>query len=113
MPHSNIFIKDGEMDWEQVGEGVRRKILGFDDGLMMARVLFKKGAVGALHHHPHRQVSYVESGSFEVEISGEKAVLKTGDSYFVPPEALHGAVALTDGSLLDIFVPARDDFLKA
>ena len=71
----------------------------------------KKNAVGALHHHPHRQVSYVESGRFEVTINGEKKMLKQGDCFFVAPEAMHGVVALEDGILVDVFTPAREDFL--
>ncbi|GIW56714.1 MAG: hypothetical protein KatS3mg082_3118 [Nitrospiraceae bacterium] len=69
------------------------------------------GRVGRLHRHPHRQTTYVESGVFEVEIGGEKAVLRAGDGFFVPPDVMHGAVALEAGSLIDVFTPARGSFL--
>ena len=78
---------------------------------MMVVVRFGKGAVGSLHHHPHRQISYVESGRFEVTIGGEKNILEQGDCFFVAPDLVHGVVALTDGILVDIFTPAREDFL--
>lgn len=108
---ASAFIHSKEIPWQETGDGVARKILGFDSQLMMVCVRFEKNAVGALHHHPHRQVSYVESGRFEVTINGEKKMLKQGDCFFVAPEAMHGVVALEDGILVDVFTPAREDFL--
>ncbi|MBI5475087.1 MAG: cupin domain-containing protein [Ignavibacteriae bacterium] len=78
---------------------------------MMTHVKFKKGAVGALHRHPHVQVTYIESGSFEVRIGEHATVLKAGDCYYVPTNVDHGVVATEDGSLVDVFAPARADFL--
>lgn len=108
---SATFVS-GQGDWENVGPGVTRKILGFDKELMLVCARFEKGAVGTLHHHPHRQVTYVASGRFEVEIDGEKQTLDEGDSFFVGPELVHGAKALEAGTLVDVFAPAREDFLK-
>lgn len=105
------FIASAEIEWEQLGGGVERKVLGYDDQLMMVLVRFDKSAVGSLHHHAHRQVSYVASGKFEVTIDGNKKILKQGDSFFVTPDLVHGVVALEAGSLVDIFTPARKDFL--
>jgi quercetin dioxygenase-like cupin family protein len=78
---------------------------------MMVHILFEKGAIGTLHHHVHRQISYVESGSFEVTIDGNTTILKQGDCFFVAPDLVHGVVALEKGSLVDVFTPARMDFL--
>lgn len=109
---SEVFVKSSDVEWESAGEGVRRQILGFDEGLMLVRVVFDKGAVGELHHHPHRQVSYVESGRFEVEVDGEKVVLEKGDGFYIPPNEIHGAVALENGCLIDVFAPAREEFVS-
>lgn len=105
-------IAERECAWETVGAGVRRKILGHDDMLMMVRVQFDRDAIGYVHTHPHRQVTYVEYGSFEVLIGEEKRVLKTGDCFFIPPGIPHGVVALEQGALVDVFTPAREDFLS-
>jgi quercetin dioxygenase-like cupin family protein len=107
----NPFIVSGEIDWEVLGGGVERKVLGYDDEIMMVHFRFEKGAVGSLHHHVHRQVAYVESGRFEVTIDGEKKILEKGDSYFVAPNLVHGVVALEAGALIDVFTPARQDFV--
>ncbi|RNI35319.1 cupin domain-containing protein [Hanamia caeni] len=105
------FIHSKEISWEQTGHGVERKILGFDDQVMMVCVRFEKDAAGSLHHHVHRQISYVESGRFEVTIDGKKNILGQGDCFFVAPDLVHGVVALEEGILVDIFTPARKDFL--
>lgn len=97
--------------WEELGGGVQRQMLCHDAGLMMVRVAFAAGAVGDLHHHPHRQVSYVESGRFEVTIGDDARELVAGDAFIVPPDAVHGVVALEAGVLIDVFSPPREDFL--
>jgi quercetin dioxygenase-like cupin family protein len=110
---SEGFIKQEDFPVEQVEAGITRQILGHDPQLMLVRVCFNKGAIGYVHTHPHRQVSFIEKGSFEVEIGGEKKVLKAGDGYFIPPNIPHGAICLEDGVLIDVFTPCREDFLKS
>ena len=109
---SKLFISTSEQPWEELGDRIRRKILGYDEQLMMVYIQFKKGSVGKLHQHPHRQVTFVEKGSFEVEIGGIKKILQSGNCFFVPPNEIHGVRALEDGELIDVFTPIRDDFLK-
>lgn len=109
---TKTFIANTDVPWETTAPGMRRKIMAWDDRLMLVRVDFQQGAVGTLHSHPHTQISHVESGIFEVEISGEKKVLTTGDAFYVPPHAVHGAVCLEAGVLIDVFSPMREDFLK-
>jgi len=53
----------------------------------------------------------VESGVFEITIADETKRLYAGDSFLVPSNALHGAVALEAGVLVDVFTPMRDDFV--
>ena len=111
MTDSPIYVQPTEADWIDLGGGVRRRMLCHDKDLMMVEVAFEKGAVGAMHSHPHIQVSLVASGKFELDIGGEKRVLSAGDSYRVPADVVHGAVALEPGVLIDTFTPHREDFL--
>ena len=106
------FALTEELPWEDLGSGLQRKILGYDDKLMMTHMRFKKGAVGAVHKHPHTQVSYIVQGSFEVQVGSEKKVLSAGDSFHAPSNVEHGVVALEDSMVLDIFTPMREEFLK-
>lgn len=91
--------------------GITRRILAHGGGMMGVEASFQKGAVGEAHRHPHEQVSYILSGCFEYEVEGQKYILHKGDSYYVAPDLLHGAVALEEGVILDIFTPQRTDFL--
>lgn len=106
-----VFIEDSELPWEEVAPGMKRKIMSYDERLMVVKVSFEKGAVGVLHQHYHTQISHVESGEFEVEIAGEKKVLKAGDAFYIPPNVIHGAVCLEPGILIDVFSPMREDFV--
>lgn len=106
-----MIIRRADAKIEQPDPGVTRQVLGHDPELMLVRVTFSKGAVGYVHHHPHRQVSYVERGAFEVQLGEETTVLHEGDCFFVAPDVRHGVVALEDGVLVDVFTPARQDFL--
>lgn len=108
---SEAFVKYSDDAIENVEPGIRRQILGFDHNLMAVRVWFEKGAVGAQHTHPHTQVSYVESGVFEVTIGDDVQTLTAGDSFYVSSEVLHGAICREAGVLVDMFAPMREDFL--
>jgi quercetin dioxygenase-like cupin family protein len=96
---------------EAAGDGLNRQIFGFNDSIMMVKVEFDVGAVGAVHAHPHSQVTYVESGEFDVTIDGVETRLGPGDSFYVEPHLHHGAVCRKAGVLIDVFSPVREDFL--
>lgn len=108
---SEAFILGDQTPKEPVGEGLTRQLFGFDDSILMARVEFEAGAVGQVHAHVHSQVSYVESGEFEVSIDGVETRLGPGDSFYVGPNLAHGAVCRKAGVLIDVFSPVREDFL--
>ncbi|WP_335964415.1 cupin domain-containing protein [Galbibacter sp. PAP.153] len=106
------FFKEDENPWEAVAEGISRQITGFNTDLMMVKVKFKKGAIGYQHQHIHSQSSFVASGKFEITIGGKTEILTTGDTFFVQPNIIHGAKCIEDGVLVDVFNPAREDFLS-
>ena len=107
-----MFVKGDELDLKDLGGGVSRKVLAYDDNLMSVEVRFEKGAVGAMHTHPHTQISYVLEGCFEATLNGETKIISKGDTYITAPNAPHGVVCLEAGALLDIFTPMRADFIK-
>lgn len=109
--NGEMFAFNRELEWEPAGEGIQRKILTYNDQVMMVRVAFEAGAIGAAHSHPHIQCSLVEQGVFDITISGRTERLRQGDSFLVPSDAIHGAVAVEAGVLLDVFTPMREDFV--
>lgn len=109
---SKEFILDQDQEWEVVGEGVKRKIMGYDDKIMLVKVSFDEGGIGYKHEHYHSQVTYVESGTFEFSIGDETKTVKVGDTVYIPPHVLHGAVCTDAGILIDVFSPIREDFMQ-
>ncbi len=109
---SSNFLLEQELAWESPSPGITRQIMGYDGQIMLVRVNFEKGAIGYVHEHFHSQCTYVVSGRFEVMIGGEKKILSAGDGFYIEPDISHGAVCLEEGTLIDVFSPARQDFLK-
>ena len=107
-----IAAKHDEQNLIQLGGGVTRRILSYDENIMSVEVSFETGAVGAVHTHPHTQCSYVLSGKFSYSVEGEAAILNPGDSIVVPANLPHGTVCLEKGTLLDVFTPMREDFIR-
>ena len=94
------------------GEGVTRRILAYTDELMCVENKFEKGSVGALHSHPHTQITYVVQGVFSFTIDGEARIVRAGDTLLKEDGVVHGCTCLEEGILLDIFTPMREDFVK-
>jgi quercetin dioxygenase-like cupin family protein len=108
---SNLFQIEKDMPWEDLGNGIKRQVFGYDDKIMLVKVKFEAGAVGALHEHHHSQVTYVESGVFEMTIGANVKMITRGDGYYVPPHERHGILCKEPGILIDVFSPHRADFL--
>ena len=106
------LVEDSDIPWERVDAKIQRKVMSYNNELMLVKVAFEQGGIGTIHKHPHLQISYVASGAFEVTIGSESKLLKEGDVYFVPSDVLHGVVCLEDGILIDVFNPMREDFVS-
>lgn len=107
-----MFVQGNAVEPVDAEEGVRRKLLSRGGGLMMTEVTFRKGAIGAIHSHPHEQISYIVQGSFAFHLNGMEQIVKKGDSIYVPSSTPHGVTALEEHSIiLDVFTPQREDFV--
>ena len=106
-----VWVPHGDVRPQSGGEGVTRRILAYTDGLMCVENTFEKGAVGAIHSHPHTQITYVVSGAFAFTIDGETRTVRAGDTMLKEDGVPHGCTCLEAGVLLDIFTPMREDFV--
>ena len=107
-----MFVYADKCKEEVLENGVKRKIKGWIDDLMLVELTWAKGMEGAVHSHPHRQCCYVVKGSFESNDNGKKGILHQGDCCYHEASEPHGLIALEDDSvLLDIFTPCREDFI--
>ncbi|WP_246589464.1 cupin domain-containing protein [Desertibacillus haloalkaliphilus] len=79
---------------------------------MIVRVEIEKGFEGDIDQHPEEQVSYLEKGSLEFEVGGEKKIISKGESQYVPSNEEHRVKVLEDCVIIDVFTPIRKDLLK-
>ena len=80
--------------------------------LMVAHLRFAAGAEGAIHSHPHEQITLVLSGEVTFTLGSERMRLHAGDAVTIPADTPHGLLAQTVAEVLDIFTPVREDLLS-
>ncbi|GAM72024.1 pectin degradation protein KdgF [Vibrio sp. JCM 19236] len=107
-----MFNYNKDIELEDLGNGLSRKILAYSENMMSVEVYFEEGTVAALHSHPHEQLTYVISGKFEFTIGDETKIVSAGDALYKEPNIIHGAKCLEKGVLLDNFTPMRKDFIE-
>ena len=101
-----------ELEAKIPAEGVEMRIIS---GKKMTMVFYniEPGAEIPEHSHPHEQMGTVLEGSIELTIGKDKRILKQGDAYHVPSDAVHSGRCLgSTAEILEIFSPPRDDLLS-
>lgn len=96
---------------QQAGTGVIRRVLAYCEEMMCVENEFEAGAVGALHSHPHTQITYVAKGVFSFTIDGVTRTVRRGDTLLKQHGVEHGCVCVEQGVLVDFFTPMRKDFV--
>jgi len=91
--------------------GLTRKVMAYNDKLFLAEHQMVKGWVGSVHSHPHDQVVYVVRGHLRVTCQGKTFEIRSGDSFVVRGDVEHGASALEDSLVVDVFTPCREDYI--
>lgn len=104
VPHAETVPEAG-------GEGVVRRVPAYSKDVMCVENTFAEGAVGALHSHPHTQITYVVSGRFRFTVGDTTREVGPGDTLLKQDGVAHGCTCLEAGVLLDIFTPMREDFV--
>jgi quercetin dioxygenase-like cupin family protein len=92
------------------GSGLRRYLSG--EKMTLAQFRFAAGTVLAEHRHENEQFSMVLEGTMEFNIEGNDGPLtvQPGQIVYLRPNILHGAKAVTDAVILDVFSPPRADW---
>ena len=106
------LVRWADLQEERVNDLVSRRVW-HTPAMTIIQLAYKKGGVVPLHHHVHAQVTMVESGSLRMHMNGQSTVVKGGESLEVPSSAPHLAEALEDSSVIEVFVPARTDWMKS
>jgi quercetin dioxygenase-like cupin family protein len=106
-----MFRKADDEGYRQVLDGVRLKTLVHGERTMLCEFRFVKGAVVPEHKHPHEQTGCVVSGSLKFVVNGEISIATPGDSWNLPAGIPHGAEALEESVVIEVFAPPREDYL--
>jgi quercetin dioxygenase-like cupin family protein len=91
--------------------GLTRRVMAYNDKLFLAEHQMVKGWAGSAHTHAHDQVVYVVRGHLKVTCQGKTFDLRAGDSFVVRGGVEHGASAVEDSVVIDIFTPCREDYI--
>jgi quercetin dioxygenase-like cupin family protein len=80
--------------------------------IMMTWVTIEPNAVVPTHQHPHEQSGTVLEGIMTLTLGDKTYDVHPGDIYTIPPNLPHSAISKDGCRVLDIFSPAREDFLE-
>lgn len=107
---------DASIDWSSLPE--HNPIAGITGqvqlGSELSAALFRlsPGAVVPRHHHVNEEFGQVLEGGLELEVATELKQLRVGDSFLIPGDVPHAAVAGPDGCLLlECYAPPRNPFV--
>jgi quercetin dioxygenase-like cupin family protein len=92
--------------------GLTRRVLAYNDKLFLAEHHMVKGWAGAMHSHPHDQVVYIVRGHLKVNCLGKTFEVRTGDTFVVRGGVQHGASAMEESLVIDVFTPCREDYIS-
>jgi quercetin dioxygenase-like cupin family protein len=108
----NFVVVESAAGKESVPEpGLTRKMLAFNEKLSLVEHRMEKGWGGKMHSHPHEQIVYVVRGHLKVMSEGKTADVRTGDSFVVRGGVEHGASAVEESLVIDVFTPCREDYV--
>lgn len=102
-----------KIEWEKVRDGLERKAFT-GNGATLALHRISRGFSGSPHSHPHEQIVYIVDGLMDFHIGDDVVRLGPGGLAVVPPNVVHHSDLLSETALnLDIFTPARPEYVKA
>ena len=106
------MLSDHDCDgFVQVLPGIKMKMLVWGLRMLMVEFRLKEGSVLPPHNHPHEQTGYCVSGRLRLVTAGEKRDVAAGDAWSIPGGTEHGAEAIVDSAVIEVFSPVREDYL--
>ena len=99
----------GELSSRKLREGIHARLV-HTEGMSVAYVDLKQGAVLPVHQHIHEQMTNVLEGELEFSVNGETRICRPGDIVVLPSNVPHGVRAITACRVIDVFQPVREDY---
>jgi quercetin dioxygenase-like cupin family protein len=108
-----MFAKSDPAGYKTMLDRIEMKTLVHGDKTLMTEFRLGQGAVLPRHKHPHEQTGYLVSGRIELTIGAETYRVSTGDSWCIPENVEHSAVAGERSVAVEVFSPVREDYLRS
>ncbi len=97
--------------FKELVSGVFMKPLTWGDNSLLCEFHLNKGAVIPAHQHPHEQTGYLVQGSVRFFGDEGENVVSPGHSWSFKGGDMHGAEALVDSVVIEVFSPVRQDYI--
>ena len=112
MSKTHSFRPLAEIRPHTLRDGVTARALS-GERMTLAVVDLGPGSTVPEHQHENEQLGFILRGSMVFTIGGEKRDLVSGDTYVIPSNVPHDAVAGAQGcTAVDSFAPPRADWEK-
>jgi quercetin dioxygenase-like cupin family protein len=106
-----VIVQGREVDGSQSFPGLTRRVLAYNENLMLTEHTMEKGSVFPRHSHTNDQLAYLVSGHIRVSAGDKTFEARAGDSFVLHGGIEHQVWALERSVALDIFTPLREDYL--
>lgn len=106
-----VIVPSATVTGREAFPDLTRRVLAYNDKLMVVEHTMGKGSVFPEHSHPHDQLAYLISGHIRVQCGDETFEATAGDSFVVRGGIQHQVTALEESVALDVFTPYREDFV--
>jgi quercetin dioxygenase-like cupin family protein len=106
-----VFEKHSPTRYSAPLPGIRMKTLCFGERTLMTEFLLDGGSTLPRHGHPYEQTGYLVKGHIRLTIGEVEHDVVAGDSWCIPPGVEHGARIIDDSVAVEVFSPAREDYL--
>ena len=107
-----MIVKAGPEGYKDLIEGVKLKNLVHGERTHLTQVKLKQGAVVPEHQHPQEQTGYLISGRMRFFSGDNETIVTAGDCWNFAGGEMHGAEALEDSVVVEMFSPLREDYLN-
>jgi len=106
-----VIVAGQDVQPRQAFPNLTRRVLAFNDKLMIVEHVMEKDSVFPRHSHPHEQLAYLVSGRIQVQIGDDEPFQAVaGDSFVVRGGIDHQVTAIERSVALDVFTPFREDY---
>ena len=106
-----MFNKSDAKGYKNPIERITMKTLVYGEKTLLTEFNLEKGAILPRHKHPHEQTGYLVSGRMDLTIGGETHRVEPGDSWSIPGDVEHNAVAHENSVAVEVFSPVRQDYI--